>query len=157
LETIDRYVATRGPRAIDALASADSLEAGVAAFLDTIIDGVTATACAQGCMMVSVAGAAAQTDDGVRARLDRVLHATDEAIAAAIRRLVGGKGASGRVRAEHGAWLLSAGVHSLALRARAGADRAELRRLARVIEQAVFASLRAGTKSGAAKSVQGRP
>ncbi len=140
IETIDHYAATRGLRAIATLAAAATLESGVATFLDTIIDGVTGTACARGCMIVSVAGDAAQTDDGVRARLDQVLHATDKGITQAIRRLAGGKGASGQAKAEHAAWLLSAGVHSLALRARAGADRAELRRLAKVIEQAVCTS-----------------
>ncbi len=155
IESIDHYVATRGQRAIAALASADTIEVGVAKFLNTIIDGITGTECARGCMMVSVAGDAAQTDAGVRARLDEVLHATDMAIAATIRRFTGGKRVSAEAKAEHAAWLLSAGVHSLALRARAGAEPAELHRMARVIEQAVFASLRAEPKQRRGKGSVG--
>jgi AcrR family transcriptional regulator len=118
LAALGRYATTVGARPLAALRSAEPGEDAIRVFLDATLALVHDRSDARGCLAACVAADAAGDDPLIRDRLNALLREAD----AALEMAAGERGPSGR--------LLLAAMHSLAVRARAGATRAELDDLA---------------------------
>jgi AcrR family transcriptional regulator len=130
LAALDRYAATLGRGPVDALAGAEAPDSGIRAFLDAAVDLVAGDGGRpHGCLLACAAADAAECDAGVRERLAAVMAATEAAIAA---QAVGWRESGMRhvVPDPKGLGaLLATLMQGLAVRARAGAARADLQRV----------------------------
>ncbi|MCU0669472.1 MAG: TetR family transcriptional regulator C-terminal domain-containing protein [Myxococcota bacterium] len=129
--SVDRYVATIGQSYFAPLAQGTPLAAGLMGFFDAVIDVVTGRHGPLGCVVACTLPAEAGTSAAARDQLARVLAQLDDALRARLRAAqAAGEIARGRdVRAL--AEVATSGMLSISIRARAGASRRELRRLAR--------------------------
>lgn len=128
LAAVDRYAATIGRGPVERLAGAATLDAGIRAFLDATMDLVAGErGRPHGCLLACAAADAAECDAGVRERLAEATAATEAAIAERV--------ASWSVEGPHRpchddrrtlGLLLVTLMQGLAVRARAGATRADL-------------------------------
>jgi AcrR family transcriptional regulator len=130
LAALDRYAATLGRGPVDALARAEAPDTGIRAFLHAAVDLVAGDGGRpHGCLLACAAADAAECDAGVRERLAAVMAATEAAItdrAAAWH--ASGTRHVGPNPKELGALLVTL-MQGLAIRARAGAVRADLQRV----------------------------
>jgi AcrR family transcriptional regulator len=124
LATLDRTIERAG-RGFDQLIAADlPIRDSLRAMFRTIIDGyLTGETGPSGCIMVSTSAASAVDDDEIRARLAAFLKMEDDRIEQLLI-------ARGDPAARAHARVVTAVIHSLSVRARAGAPRAELEALA---------------------------
>ena len=124
LATLDRTI-ERSRRGFDALIASDlSLRDSLRAMFRTIIDGyLTGESGPSGCIMVSTSATSAVDDAEVRARLAAFLKLEDDKIEELLV-------SRGDPRAAIHARLATAVIHSLSVRARAGATSEELDALA---------------------------
>ena len=124
LATLDRTI-ERAMRGFDQLIAADlPIRQSLQAMFRTIIDGyLTGETGPSGCIMVSTSATSAVDDAEIRARLAAFLKMEDDRIE---QLLV----ARGDLAARAHARVATAVIHSLSVRARAGAPRAELEALA---------------------------
>jgi AcrR family transcriptional regulator len=120
LAALDRTY-ERSVRGFDRLAAARlPLRQMLETMFRAIIDGyVTGEERPSGCIVVSTAATAAVTDEAVRARVARFLALEDDRIAGLL-------ADAGDAEAARHALLITAVIHSLRVRARAGASREEL-------------------------------
>ena len=124
LATLDRTI-ERAMRGFDQLIAADlPIRQSLQAMFRTIIDGyLTGETGPSGCIMVSTSATSAVDDAEIRARLAAFLKMEDDRIEELLV-------ARGDPRAAAHARLATSVIHSLSVRARAGAPRAELEALA---------------------------
>lgn len=124
LATLDRTIERAG-RGFDQLIAADlPIRDSLRALFRTIIDGyLTGETGPSGCIMVSTSATSAVDDAEIRARLAAFLKMEDERIEQLLT-------ARGDPAARAHACVATAVIHSLSIRARAGAPREELEALA---------------------------
>ena len=124
LATLERTIERAG-RAFDQLIAAElPLRQSLQVMFRTVIDGfLTGETGPSGCIMVSTSATSAVDDAEIRARLAEFVKLEDEKIAALLV-------ARGDPLAAAHARLATSVIHSLSVRARAGAGRAELDELA---------------------------
>jgi AcrR family transcriptional regulator len=124
LATLERTIERAG-RAFDQLIAAElPLRQSLQVMFRTVIDGfLTGETGPSGCIMVSTSATSAVDDAEIRARLAEFVKLEDEKIAALLV-------ARGDPLAAAHARLATSVIHSLSVRARAGADRTELDELA---------------------------
>ncbi|MEO6028598.1 MAG: TetR/AcrR family transcriptional regulator [Candidatus Binatia bacterium] len=139
---VDHYVATIARRYLDPLAKRRDLRAELMAFYDAIIDVVTGRYGPHGCIVACTLPAEAEVSPQARKQLARVLFDADRALGAriALARDAGEIGAESDVRQL--AALAASGTLALSIRARAGAPRRELRRLAQTFVTAVTGGIK---------------
>jgi len=137
--SVDRYVATIGQSYFAPLAPGVPLAAGLTGFFDAVIDVVTGKHGPLGCVVACTLPAEAGISAAARDQLARVLAQLDDALRARLRAAqAAGEIARGRdVRAL--AEVATSGMLSISIRARAGAGRRELRRLARSFVELITA------------------
>jgi AcrR family transcriptional regulator len=124
LATLDRTI-ERAMRGFDQLIAADlPIRQSLQAMFRTIVDGyLTGENGPSGCIMVSTSATSAVDDADIRARLAAFLKLEDDRIEELL-------AARGDPAARAHARVATAVIHSLSVRARAGAPRAELEALA---------------------------
>jgi AcrR family transcriptional regulator len=124
LATLDRTI-DRAARGFDRLIAADlPIRESLQAMFRTVTDGyLTGEQGPSGCIMISTSATSAVDDAEIRARLAAFLKMEDDKIAELL-------AARGDKRARAHARLATATIHSLSVRARAGASREELDTLA---------------------------
>lgn len=124
LATLDRTIERAG-RGFDRLIAADlPLRESLEQLFRTVIDGyLTGEQAPSGCIMVSTSATSAVDDAEIRARLAAFLKMEDEKVEALL-------AARGDANAHAHARIVAATIHSLSVRARAGASRADLDALA---------------------------
>ncbi len=149
---VDHYVATIARRYLDPLGKGRDLAAELQGFYDAIIDVVTGRHGPHGCIVACTLPAEAEVSPQARKQLARVLADADRALGAriAVARDAGEIGADADVRQL--AALAASGTLALSIRARAGAPRRELRRLAQTFVTAVTGGIqrpRAARRSSA--------
>lgn len=129
LQAIDRYAATHGSTAFSAFRLEPHTRTAVERFFEASIDCAMTDGKPRGCLINTVATDAAETDPDLRDKLTRMFGRTDAAIA---RRLAGMEG--GTESTTHSpdalARMVHSVTHSIMTRARAGASRDELAKLA---------------------------
>jgi len=120
LAALDRTIERVG-RSFDTLLASDlPLRESLTAMFRFVIDGyLTGEEGPSGCIMISTSAASAVDDDAVRERLAAFLAIEDERVEALL-------AARGDAQARAHAHLVTAVIHSLSVRARAGATREEL-------------------------------
>ena len=125
LAALDGAIA-RAERAFDRLiASRPTARAGLQALFGYVVERYLAGEdSAGGCLVVSTAATAAVDHPAIRERVARIVALEDDRIAELL-------AAAGDANAPAHARLVSAAIHSLSVRARAGATRAELEQVAR--------------------------
>ncbi len=119
-----RYVETIAAGPLTALEGADGLRDRLAAFFATVIGNASGEGHPTGCLITCALADAAGDNAAASARLGMLVAAADELLARQFR-AAGYDAEEARGRAQ----LATATMHSLALRARAGAQRAELRQI----------------------------
>jgi len=124
LATLDRTIERAG-RGFDRLIAANlPLRESLEAMFRTVIDGyLTGETGPSGCIMVSTSAASAVDDEAIRARLAAFLQMEDDKIEALLM-------ARGDPKARAHARLATATIHSLSVRARAGASLEDMDALA---------------------------
>ena len=115
----------------ETLGAAVALRPGLIAFYDRAIDVYTATDPSMGCLMVCTAPAEALTRADVGADLAHLIARLDRAFASRLRRAVEEGELTGDATPDLTAKLLQATLQTIALRARTGASKGALRKLAR--------------------------
>ncbi len=137
---IDRWAATRGGYEFGALHRAENVRDAVAEFLETSIACATEAGMPKGCMITNVATDAAENDDELRAKLAVMFVQTDEGIASRFRRdQVKGQLPAG-LDPDTLAQMVHSVVHSIKVRARAGATREQLESIVNSFMQVWFPS-----------------
>lgn len=130
---LDRYLTTVGGAYLAALARPAGLRDALTAFFEAIIAVVVGAHGPTGCAIVCTLPAEAGASPAARRRLARAVADIDAAVTARLRqaRAAGelAAGADPRILAQ----LVTGTMFALAIRARAGAPRAELRRIARAL------------------------
>lgn len=138
LEVIDRYAVTLGCQPVAALLSEPDIEKAVAAFFEASIRCVTSKDGPRGCLIVNVAADDAEKDEQVRNKLTGIFAETDNVIANQF--LIAQD--QGQLSQESDprtlAWMTISITHSFAARARVGASRKELSRLAKGFMAVLF-------------------
>lgn len=128
---VDHYVATVGSGFLRPLHERDSLERGLEGFYDEVIDTVTGRHGPLGCIVACTLPAEAGTSPAAREKLRQVLQQLDAAVTAALAAAVARgelpKGADIPAVAQ----VVTSGMLSISIRARSGASRRELKKLAR--------------------------
>lgn len=121
---VTRYAETIAARHLTALQAANGLEARLAAFFAAVIATVSSDGHPTGCLVTCALAEAAGDDAAASARLRKLMSAADEALARAFETAgLEPEEAIGRAR------IAAATMHSLALRARAGAPQAQLEQI----------------------------
>ncbi|HSP96802.1 MAG TPA: TetR/AcrR family transcriptional regulator [Candidatus Dormibacteraeota bacterium] len=130
---MDHYMATVGRDYVQALNGAPTLREGLTAFFAAVIDVATGRRGPTGCAIVCTLPAEAGSSPTVRRQLARALAQVDAAVAARLKtaRAAGELSAAADLRAV--AQLIAGTMFALAIRARAGAPRRELTRIARTL------------------------
>lgn len=127
---IDRYAATSGEREFGALQRAGDPKTAVEDFLKTSIESATQRGKPLGCMIVNVATEAAECDAELRSKLAVMYEQTDEGIASRFRR----DQEAGLLPEGHDpealAEMVHSVIHSIKVRARAGASCEQLQKIA---------------------------
>lgn len=135
---IDRWAATRGNREFSALHKHRDTRTAVEQFLDMSIRCATERGKPRGCMIANVATDAAENDEQLRAKLARMFIQTDEGIAGRFRK----DQEEGRFPADRDpeslAEMVHSVVHSIKVRARAGATRKQLSGIADSFVKVLF-------------------
>jgi AcrR family transcriptional regulator len=121
---VTRYAATVAAKHVAALESADGLHDRLAAFFAAVIDSASAEGQPTGCLVTCALADTAGGDAAASTRLKMLLSAADERLAQQFH-AAGFEPAESRARAQ----IAAATMHSLTLRARAGASKAELQQL----------------------------
>lgn len=141
LAALDRYAATIGRGPVERLAGAGTPDAGIRAFLDATVELVAGDrGRPHGCLLACAAADAAECDAGVRERLAGATAATE----AAITEQIAGWRVRGACLARHdrgklGSLLVTL-MQGMAVRARAGASRADLEEVSAAALSLVCAS-----------------
>ncbi|MGI9657781.1 MAG: TetR/AcrR family transcriptional regulator, partial [Gaiellaceae bacterium] len=130
VEAIDRYAATHGRGSFDPLRNDPDTKSAVAAFFDTNIRRATERGKPRGCLIACVATETAETDVTLRQTLFGMYSRADASIAERFR----ANQEEGSFPAEHDpdalARMVHSVIHSIRVRARAGATRKELTAIA---------------------------
>jgi AcrR family transcriptional regulator len=138
MEVIDRYAATFGCQPINALQGEPDINKAVSAFFEASIRCVTSRDGPKGCLIASVAAVETEQDEQVRDKLNGMLAETDRVIAD---RFLAAQG-QGQISRDSDpralARLVISITHSFATRARFGAGRKELSRLAKDFMAVLF-------------------
>lgn len=129
LTAIDRYAATHGNRAFSAFRLEPDNRTAIERFFRASIECALADGTPRGCLINNVATDAAEADPELRAKLTEMFTRTDRAIA---RRLTANQDNIGSAThpPEELARMAHSVTHSIMTRARAGADKGELTKLA---------------------------
>ena len=129
MQAIDRYAATHGNRAFSAFRLEPDNRKAIERFFDASIECALAEGTPRGCLINTVATEAAENDADLRDKLADMFMQTDAAIA---RRLAANQDAdtSSTHDPEGLARMAHSVTHSIMTRARAGASRTELSRIA---------------------------
>jgi len=131
MEVIDRYAATFGCQPVNALQGEPDINKAVSAFFEASIRCVTSRDGPKGCLIASVATVEAEQDEQVRDKLIGMLAETDRVVAD---RFIAAQD-QGQISRKSDPRALARMVisitHSFATRARFGASRKELSRLAK--------------------------
>jgi AcrR family transcriptional regulator len=137
MEAIDRYAATHGSRAFSAFRLELDNRKAIERFFDASIECALADGTPRGCLINTVATEAAENDAELRDKLADMFTATDAAIA---RRLAAHHDAESSVihDPEGLARMAHSVTHSIMTRARAGASRDELSRVADLFMAVLF-------------------
>jgi len=130
MAVIDRYSMTFGCQPAEALYGEREIKTAVAAFLEESIRCVTSEDQPRGCLIASVATQEAQTDAQVRDRLSGMFGEADRIIADRFRTAQDEGQISQRLDPQALGRMIVSITHSFATRARVGASREELSRLA---------------------------
>ncbi len=115
----------------ETLGASRELRPGLVAFFDRAIDVYTASDPSMGCLMICTAPAEALTRADVGADLSQLIARLDRAFTRRLRKAIEDGELSADCVPDLTAKLLQATLQSIALRARAGASRSSLRKLAR--------------------------
>ncbi len=138
MASIDRYAETIGRQPIDAFLEQPDIKRAVEAFFETIVRCVTSTDRPRGCLIMNVAGVRAANDPEVREKLSRAFNESVGVIADRI----AAEQKTGQLPldpdADSLARMIVSIMHSLAARARIGASRRELSRLAESFVSVLF-------------------
>jgi AcrR family transcriptional regulator len=126
LAALDRYVATVGRMPLEAMGKERDAVRGLRAFLSATIDLAVRGATPKGCLIACVASEVAACDPAARDRVSRAISGTQHALSAYLRERL----TIDDQEAEALAVLLTALMHSLAIRARAGTSRDKLEQAA---------------------------
>lgn len=135
---IDRYASTLGRRPFDAFCLEPDARAAVASLFDTSIRCATEYGKPKGCLIANIATMEAENDRALRDKLNGIFAHTDNAIADHLR---GVELECDPTTADDHLALAAMAVsvtHSIAMRARSGASRAELIKLADNFLQVLF-------------------
>ena len=143
---IDRYAATHGRASFDPLRSDTDTERAVAAFFETNIRRATARGKPRGCLIACVATEAAETDAALRRKLAGMYTRADASIAEQFRANQNEGSFPAGHEPEALARMVHSVIHSIRVRARAGASRSELSAIADDFLKVFFGP--AGTGAG---------
>jgi AcrR family transcriptional regulator len=138
MEVIDRYAATLGCQPVNALHGEPDIEQAVGAFFEASIRCVTSKDGPRGCLIASVATEEAETDAQVRDKLSGMFAETDRVIADRVRAAQDKGQLSQESDAQALARMIVSITHGFAARARVGASREELSRLAKDFMTVLF-------------------
>ena len=130
MAAIDRYAVTLGCQPLDALLNEPDIPNAVAAFFETSIGCVTAKGAPRGCLIASVATDEAEKDERVRDKLAGFFGATDRVVGDHFRTAQDNGKLSKNLDPQALARMIISISHGFAVRARVGASRKELSRLA---------------------------
>jgi len=146
MQAIDRYAATHGSRAFSALRLEPDNRTAVEEFFKASIDCALAEGTPRGCLINTVATDAAETDPELRDKLSHMFKQTDAAIA---KRIAANRsdGQGGEDEPAMLAHMAHSVTHSIMTRARTGATRQELTRLAEAFTAVMFPSPKARANS----------
>jgi len=141
MEVIDRYAVTLGCQPVKALHSEPDIKKAVAAFLKASIRCVTSKDGPKGCLISTVAMEDAENDEKVRNKLSAIFAETDAVIADhfLLAQDQGQLSPASDPRAL--ARMTISMTHSFAARARVGASRAKLSKLAKEFMAVLFTAL----------------
>ena len=137
MAVIDRYTVTLGCQPVKALYSEPEIRKAVAAFLKASIRCVTSDG-PRGCLIVSVAVEDAEIDEQVRNKLAKIFAETDKAIADRFLLAQDEEQLSQESNPQALARMIVSITHSFAARARVGASRKSLSRLAKDFMAVLF-------------------
>ena len=126
---IDRYAATSGEREFGALQRAEDPKSAVQDFLRTSVESATQRGKPLGCMIVNVATDAAECDAELRSKLAVMYDQTDEGIAGRFRRDQEAGLLPEQYDPDALAEMIHSVIHSIKVRARAGASRKQLMKI----------------------------
>jgi AcrR family transcriptional regulator len=130
IAAIDRYAATHGRGSFDPLRNDPDTRSAVATFFDTNIRRATERGKPRGCLIACVATETAETDAALRKKLSGMYTRADASIADRFR----ANQEEGSFPAQHDpdalARMVHSVIHSIRVRARAGASRKELTAIA---------------------------
>ena len=127
---VEHYVRTIGVHFLTPLADPD-LDAALTGFFRAVIDTVSGRHGPRGCIVSCTLPAEAEVSEEARVQLGRVLAQVDDALAERLARARTSGTLDAGVDLRALAQILTGGMLTLAIRARGGATRAELARLAR--------------------------
>lgn len=146
---IEHYVATIGARYVAPFAVRGGLATALTGFYRAVVDTVTGRHGPLGCVVACTLPAEAGVSETARAQLARVLDRVDGAIRARLARAVDDgelpRDADVRALAE----IVTSGMLGISIRARAGAPRPQLTRLARTFVSLVVAPSAPGRRRSA--------
>ena len=139
IQAIDRYAATYGSRTFSALQSGTDNRTAIQRFFEASIDCALAEGTPRGCLINTVATEAAETDADLRDKLARMFEQTDVAIG---RRMAENRTSyeSSRHDPDELAQMAHSVTHSIMTRARAGASREDLNKIATSFVSVLFPS-----------------
>ena len=131
LAAIDRYAATHGCQPVEAFLTEPDIRQAVAAFFEATIRCVTSRDRPKGCLIANVATEDAEIDDLVRDRLSVIFAETDRVVGDRFQFAQDEGQLSRDSNPQALARMVIAIMHYFAARARVGASREELSRLAK--------------------------
>jgi len=130
LQCLTRYAETLGGKPMATLRPGVPVNIAVADFFDATIQCATTPGKPTGCLIANVATAQAETDTGVRSIVAEMFSATEDAVTGYFDNAVSKGHGTGSHEPRTLARMVISVSHSIALRARAGADRQELSKMA---------------------------
>ena len=131
IQSIRRYGETIGNLPLQAFLEEPDIRRAIDAYFQATIRCVTSQHHPRGCLIMNVAGEHAANDPAVRTLMNEAYRERIDAVSDRLRTARDAGGLPNDTDPDDLARMITAVMHSLAARARAGADRKELSRLAR--------------------------
>lgn len=140
LRCVDRIEATLGARLEDALGSGATIAEALRAFFTAVVENVTSPSYPPGCLLACTLSDAAFSSEAFSRRMARYMARADRQLAERLGSALAHREIDALPSAQERARLATALMFGIAVRARAGASRAELKTMARAATDAVLAS-----------------